>query len=768
MTKIARISANQVVTLGDFQNLASFPRDALDALIQTAVSGGQSSCYAGATAAKTGTTQVTVEAPMFLYKDGTLYTSAGSNAVLDLLQNLPSSGNRRIAAILLQGETNDTDTQSRDFEVDGSVYPPVMDPQPTATVTHRAVRVAIQLGDQAPSPVRPLVDSANTVVAWVTMSSTEVQTVEQSLVNRINSVRVVDGRLTVIEDWQAQAAPAIEGLKSDVAKLIAASSQKVDRGFQRYLLEQLARLNERVGVDQGASYSYTDYFLNEDDSDVTHLAYTAKVEEGIRFSAEDQSTSALALLTPGDPSIQISPGGMLLPKWSEKVLLSVMGRDAEVALANGGSQTSEYKLKTVSRTRVRYGNSMLTCTNTAWWQTGRYDSVTGIFSREGEQFYVDLDPVQGRDNIMDPAHRLVRVQQIFTDTYEEPYWEATVVPASFTGQVGGNTFLMPRSGWITGFNVGFSRIDAGGGDVRLILCETLPNGAPDYKTALADVTVAHANLKVWPQMTRFPIEPTYCEGGKRYEWHVITPGNHWLAMVENNRYAQGSYFVSTDGVWAQGNISQDACFEVLVADFQTSRLVVNLTNWHLSGGITDIDLLVKKIGKDGLFDIYFEVQVGASWVPLTEVASGNSPLYGLPAALNARMVMLGTQEVMPGIRLNESYVTVSRPRTTAVHVSKARTAPGNVDEVHIVAVLEHYVEANHDCSAKLLVGPGYGTQVSPTATSDLTLPEGSIRRVWTFSGIAPTATWKRRIDIATVSPLSVFLGSELTDVAFPA
>ncbi len=767
MTKIARISDNQTVTLEDFDNLAKLPRGALDALISTAINGGTATAYAGADVTKTGTTQVTVGAPWYLYKDGKLFGDDTGAAILNLLPHMPTSGNRRIVAVLLQAQTIDDGTQPRDFVVDGSTYPPVMDPQPTATVTWRRAAVAIQVGDQAPSPVKPVVDLANTVVAWVTLSPTEVVLIEQSTDNRVNSLRVVDGRLTLVEEWRKTAEPAIEGLKTDVAKLLASSAQKLDRQFFAYVMEQLARLSEQSGLPDGYSYSKTDYFLDTTDSDIDHINYVALVEEGIRFAHDNSDTKALSLLTPGDTQIQTSAAGIVLPKYDTKALLSVIGRDSEVALSNGGSQTVEYVLKTISRTRIRYGNSKLVCTNTQWWQSGRYDALAGLFyAADGSTWEVEgAQYTDWSGAIRD--HTIFRVRQYWVDTYEDPYWDAVYVSASYVGQVAGNTFMMPRSGWVTGVRLGFSRIDAGGGDVRLGLCELFENGEPNYKKVLAVTTVAAANLKVWPTLTAFQIEPTFLEGGGRYGWFVITAGNHWLAMVEGNKYAQGSFFVSTDGVWSQGNIALDACFEVLVADFITPRLVVNLNNWNLSGGITDIDLLTKQVVPQGT-SLSYEVQIGSAWVPLAEVASGNSPLYGLPAALNARMVLVGTTDVMPAIKLNESYVTVTRPRTNGVHITEARTAPANVDEVHAVLVLEHYKEADHDLACSLLVGEGYGTEVAPTSTSDEVLPDGSIRRTFTWVGLTPTQTWKRKTTFSTTSALSIFLVSMATDISFPA
>lgn len=765
MTRHVRFSSGQQITIKDFQSLALDPRDAQDILVRTAIDAGRS--YAGAAISKISTTRVQIGTPIVLFDNGAIYTRDEAETIeLDLLSNLPTTGNQRIIAIVLQGQEEEDEVEERDFKI-GVVNNVVQtEARPTATSVLRRAIVATVAGAPAPQPSRPVVDSALVVVGWITLSSTEIVSFEQNLDDKITTLRLAESRMDQIETWRVQAEPAIQGLKSDVSKIIGAASSKVDRQFQGYLLEQLARLNERVGVDQGASYSYTDYFLTVEDSstDETNVSFLAKVEEGCRFSEDNSDTSALALLTPGDTSIQISPGGVLLPKYRETTLLSVKGRDAEVALSNGGSQTIEYTLKTISKTRIRYGNSMLVCTNAQWWQTGRYDTVAGVFYKDGIAYNVEFAEQHTSNN---PKHSIKRLRQIFYDSYDEPYWAATVVDASYNGQIAGNTFMVPRSAWVTGFNLGFSRIDAGGGDVRLVLCEVNESGSPAYDECLAVTTVSHANLKIWPTMTKFSIEPTYLEGGKRYAWFVITPGNHWLSMVEGNRYAQGTFFVSTDGVWSQGNIAQDGCFEILAADFEASRLVVNLNNFNLSGGITDIDLLLKAVQKEGSFYISFEIQVGSNWISLQEVVTGNSPLYGLPAAVNARMIFIGTTDVMPGIKLSESYVTLLRPRTTAVHISDEMVAPGTVDEIHVEAVLEHYIEANHDCGVQILTGGGFATVNNPSSVSDEFLPDGSTRRTWVFTGFTPTTTWKRRINMTTVSALSIYLISEITDVAFP-
>lgn len=762
--KIARITANQNVTVTDYENLSEFPRDALDTLIQSVVSGQLDACYSGATVAKTGTAQVTVETPVILYKDGKLFTGQDTATVLNLLAHIPTSGNRRIVAILLQAQTANDGTEPRDFIVNGSVWPPQVDPQPTATIEWRKASVTIQLGDQAPSPSKPVVDSANTVVAWVTLSSTEIVSVEQNTDNRITTLRSLASRVEVLESWMDETQPVVEGLKTDVAKLVASNSEKLSRDMQVYLLEQLARIFEQVGMPEGKSYSKTDHFLDTTDSDLENVQSLTKVEEGIRFADDNSADFTLGLLTPSDTGVQTSQGGIVLPRYRENNLISILEKSAEHALANGGSQTISYTLKTTSRTRIRYGDPFLVCTNSVWWQNGWYDGVKGIFyTKDGEKYNVEFAEQHPSGN---PNQSYKRLRKIFVDTYEEPYWAATIVQASYTGQVAGNTFMMPRSGWVTGFNLFFSRVDAGGGDVRLALCEIFENGAPNYSACYAATTVAAADLKVHPVATKFAIEPVFLEGGKRYGWFVITSGNHWLAMAENNKYAQGSFFVSTDGLWSQGSISLDACFELLVAEFVAPRVTVNLQPWNLSGGICGIDLMTEQIVPDGC-SISYEVQIGSVWHTLEQIASGASPLFNLPANINARMVMLGTTELMPGITLTNSKATVSRPRTNGVHITKPRVAPGPVTEIIEILVLEHYDEVNHDLSCVIQTGGTFATETPPTAVSDEVQPDGSIRRVFTWTLGTPVTTWKRKTIYSTNSALDIFLVSSATSVSYP-
>lgn len=756
MSRIARISDNQHVTLEDFLNLAKDPRNAMDDVILAAIE--RNAKYYGGTVTRTATTRVTVSTPVILFRLGEVYSRDDAPIEIDFLANLPTSGNQRYCAIVAQGETINDEAEARDFVVDATSNPPTVEAASTSIREYRRCNISVVVGTAAPTPVKPAIDAALTPIAYVLLTSTQVDpVVEQVTTSRITSLGEAVSRLLDVEAFRLRAEDLLNGLRSDIAKLQNASKGNTDLNLTGYMLEQIARLNEATGIGEDAALSATDFFLTDDDSDVQNVNYLARVEEGLRFDYANFDEMPLALLNPGDTRFIVHSNGLLLPKYNNQTLVSIVGRDNEAALSNAGSQNIAYTQRTESKTRIRWGNSKKVCTNSSWWKSGRYDQALGTFRRADETWEVSLEDRNSK-------HR--RLTQFWTDTYDEIYWDRLTTTASYVGNVCGQTFLMPRSAWVTKLRLGFSRVDTGG-DVRVLICKATNAGAPDMDSVLGTATIAQASLKVFPALTEVPLTPVLLEVGQRYALVLITAGNHWLALATNNKYAQGTFFTSTDSAWFQGDIANDACFELIGAEFEAPRVSIDLDNWNLDGGLTDIDILATQVAIEPA-TITYEVRIGGVWTPVQDVGPGNHPLFGLPASVQARMILNGTTEMMPGIFMIRSHVTLSRPRTTALHVSTVRDPAVNVPHVEIIAVLEHYVEANHNCVASLLTGGTFATEIAASSTSDQVLTDGSIKRRWIFSGLTPLNNYKRKISLATTSALSVFHVAELTDVAYPS
>ena len=65
--------------------------------------------------------------------------------------------------------------------------------------------------------------------------------------------------------------------------------------------------------------------------------------------------------------------------------------------------------------------------------------------------------------------------------------------------------------------------------------------------------------------------PTYLAKGNRYAIVLQTAGNHFVHLVHNNKFAQGSLFSSSDGAWSIGDLTKDMAFRLNFAKFRSNR-----------------------------------------------------------------------------------------------------------------------------------------------------------------------------------------------------
>src|SRR5579883_1917080 len=156
MPKITKITDGQQITTSDLQFLAQDPRDAMDMVVNAAVNSG--SVYYGASVTINGTTSIKVATPAILLSAGAVYDNQTAGGVIvDLISQLPTSGNKRIVAVVLQGTEADSDTEARDVVVNASTNPPTVEAQPLATRRQRLAVVATVIGVQAPTPIAPAI-----------------------------------------------------------------------------------------------------------------------------------------------------------------------------------------------------------------------------------------------------------------------------------------------------------------------------------------------------------------------------------------------------------------------------------------------------------------------------------------------------------------------------------------------------------------------------------------------------------------------------------
>ncbi len=394
-----------------------------------------------------------------------------------------------------------------------------------------------------------------------------------------------------------------------------------------------------------------------------------------------------------------------------------------------------------------------------------YDPVQNIFIRP-----VTHETFQILEAIEDsPGHWVYRLQQFWIDEVEEYYWDRVITTHSFSGAIVAETFLNAQDGWLTSVDFFLTRASTDG-DIQVLIVETR-HGAPEFDRVVARATVSTLDLRVYPAHTRANFIPTFLSQGKRYGLVFQTSGNHFLAMVIDNKYAQGMLFIATGAGWAMGDILRDITFRLNFAEFDVPRVAIQLQPLELQNGIAAIDLNVDSI-RPAACSTTFELMVNGTWTPLGSSSAENpNPLNGLPPLLPFRVVLTGTTDLMPGIGVGPNgWAYTWRPRSDFRHISKVQRLPAPVNVVFVDVRLESWRgEPYHECHVRLLTGTGYATVVNPAFQDDSTDPRDGMaivrRLTFEFPEEEMIDSFRIRIEGTTDNVLSCFHVAERVQVS---
>jgi hypothetical protein len=392
-----------------------------------------------------------------------------------------------------------------------------------------------------------------------------------------------------------------------------------------------------------------------------------------------------------------------------------------------------------------------------------FDPIRNILTRGNETFQI-LDV---QDN---PGHTILRLVQFWVDeVLDSYYWRQLVTIEGLSGSVVSQTFLNSQGGWLTSIDLFFTRVTSTG-DVHCLICECGATGAPDYQKVIARTTLPADLLRIQPNATRFQVLPTYLAKGQRYAIVLQTAGNHFISLVHNNKFAQGSMFQSTDGAWSMGDMTKDFAFRLQFAQFRANRCYAQLASLELGGGIAEIDLNYDSTRPPGTTNSY-EIQVNGVWMSLMSYSAGN-PLNALPPLLPFRVLLTGTTDEMPGFGVAaNSRALTSRRRSDFRHISTARTMPTAVNTVYCDFRLESWRgPPYHTFIPRLLTGAGYASVRTPSLIEDEVDPDDPttlIRRcTWNLAALGGTtiSAYKVRCEGTTDNKLSGYLVGERVDV----
>jgi hypothetical protein len=733
----------QEQTASDHNNLQSFARVSFEHIVDDAVT--KSHRYAGFNVTKSAQAEIAVAPGRFYQAGGAVF--ARSSSLTQSMVPYLAAASKRIVAVSVFGQENDTDVTERDFLV--NVETNQTEPDSVALTRARDAVLAFTAGSESPDPQAPAIPVAHVTIAHVLLDPTQVLSVTMLTDNAVASTEVLDQRTDVLEEFRRQIEPRVASLASDLAALANQIRQKGEMTEIASLYVDIARMKERLELPDDASAYGADRFLDDEESDAQNaqsLGYDARIDEGLRFAPANESAAEMDVFSANDPNARLS-NGLLLPAYSDVLKLQVGPMHSDLGIAQYGFQTHDVVQRTISRQRIRYGAQFKVSSSKQWWLSGEYDPATRIFSKDGESFLV-LDPDKVR------KHKKTRLVEMFIDAWDESYWDHLVLEHQIVGAQVAQSFLVSNDMWLT--KVGFY-LTAKGADeaVHLTLCETA-NGVPDLSKAILQVSVPHTALlqNAW---NRVQVTPTFLRAGGRYALVLTSNAAHRVGMAYGQSYTDGTFFYSTDGAYYYGDLTKDLMIELWGARFNSPQVAIELKPINLDGGMRAIDILAGTIAPESTELIYEIKAPGGDWVPL---APGGPPaLTGAPPLVQFRARFIGTRDMQPGLMLAGSRLSVSRPKTSFRHVSTPITLAAASNNIFVRLLLEYFDDTPHDCTCRLRIG---GTDETPDVVTDrvVSAADGRIERTFNFQLGAAVSGFTVVIDGATNSPASMFHAAE--------
>lgn len=738
----------QELQAADLNNVETFADESLQHIITDSITAERQ--IVGLQVIAKSATEIEINPGRLWAGDAGKVYSLAEKQTLSIFSYLPLQ-DKKWLTVSVYGQEVDADTQPRDFLID--LQTGQTEPRAVAMERRREVISHITAGLESSDPQKPEAPTGYTTIAHIKLNPSGISEIELADNKKLMRLFDVNERVKAVEAWKSIAQPAISTLTSDVAALANRLNEVSGIDMIYSLASDMARLKELQNLPDEYAYYGADHYLDNEESEITDSEYYANVDEGVRFPWSGQDQKQIALLNPIDSAVK-QYSGFLLPAFSEEIRIATRGYAGDIPISQYQYQTFEIKQGTISRTVINYGPTRTVCTNSAWWRSGQYDPVKKIFVNDGETYEVDWD-LYGSVTAL-PT--FVRIRQFWRTTISTPYWYGVTTTHNINGSQIGQTFLNAQNSWLTKIGLYFTAKDTQG-IVYLHLCET-HNGVPNLKRCIGKASINPGDINKYPVPTVFEFDrPVYLSAGTRYALVITTAGNHKIAIVSGQQYTQGTLFYSMDGEYYQGDFTKDLMMDFYYAKFTNPHIIVNLQPLSLSGGIGDIYLFAGMIVPQTT-SLVFEYQHLGIWKRID--ASTGDILLGLPAMLPLRMIMSGSEDIMPAIDLTGSIVRVSRPATIFKHISTLRTLPQAKHNFQVQLLLEGWDGAKHTCTAKLKSG---SNTYNPVLVSDTVVADGSIRRVAVFDTTTPIASYRIIIEGATTTALNCFHVAERIDVA---
>lgn len=757
MTKRTIFNANEKITSPDMTAIGEHHVETSGNIVGDAI--GYPHHYAAVTVSETSSVTATIN-PGRLFINEKLYDLDDAFDI-DLTPRLPLVlGDTVWIALLLRGATV-IDTAQRTVRTD--VDTGTTDLQTVNKTERLTVQCVDQAGIPGPTPLKPTVSANECVVAWVLLAQTGIQSIEMNADHRVKSLFQVEGRVTIVEARLETLEQVAATLRTDLSAVSAKQREAVRPEIFNQVRFDVAAVKRQLRLFENdpAAYFY-DPALVKDKWDIENSLWLARIKEGIRFDWASYRDSQLALYDAGNPDV-VTIDGLMMPKFVEEVKLSVTGGTGSKNISQLVHTEVTAVQRSISRSATELGPIVQVCENQQdWAAAGLSDARVGsTMSVAGETFNVvgqSTTGVGGAWNA-DPAsvgHKSYDVQALSVSTWTETYWDYVTTTYGLNGSVVGQTWLNSQAMIMTGIRLKFTRVGSDG-DVHLVVYECGADGLPDFNKAIIKSTVAHDDLAVgW---VKFGFRPSLLDPGKRYTWQTVTTGNHALSYSTDNKFAQGSSWLMTDGAVVQGSTTEDYDFEVLGASQMATRTVIEFQPLTLDGGMTYIRLVAAGWAPSGTSQLWqFQPEGSTDWY---DMSPANADIfYGLPALIRLRLVMVGTTDLAPAIVMDAfARGETGRTRGDMRALTDAIDFGVSTTAVTVDLMIDRWKAAEHTATIKLING---ASTITATATSIWQDPDNDMRRrlTATFSGLTATTSVAVQIE-GTKTGVDEFFGESL-------
>lgn len=725
-----RILPWQEVPASDLMAMQSGPRDSVDALVADML--GTDASYVGLSVTAPGSTSLAI-APGRYYTGGKRYRLDAPSAQ-SLLAHLPVTGLRRIVLVCVYEQEVETDEADRRFLTSVTGTRDYVS-RPTSTRIRRQIGIQLVAGAPGGAAIAPTPAAGLFEVARVELDSSGIVGVPtMSDEHRFRGTPYILGVIDGMQDTLDEVSGQLLSMRSDLTSMQGALDAKASDEELLAAAQNIARLNERLGIPDGRIGYHVDVFESEVESDVAYPGYDAWIDQNaLQFPRAATVSVAPALLNPTDGRVRISSDGLVLPAYTDEVRLAVARQTATMRPADGAQANWVFKRSRLGRTMMYYGSG------------NNRDRIRADL-RKSKSVRL-FDPESNSWEVVDLSAQDWHIESDFWSrdcvkiriSEDYPTWQQVVSVVS--GALVRQTFLNSRNGWLTQWRFAVTE-RVGGSPIWVAICKVKAGGEADLGRCIALTQVAAADIDIHPQLTTANFVPTFLRAGK-YAVVVVTAGGHVLGTSSQGRAYRGDLGRSNDGATVTDFPGVDLTSQFRFAEFSNNRTTVELNAIELAGGIRNVDFIM--YGREpGNSTLTLAAQIGGVWrnldrTDLTALAAG-------PNIIPLKLIFDGSPSLMPGIRLAASRIVGWRSKSALLHVSTPQLLPSASTQIVLSTHVRDFDSAKHTITPTLLTGAGYATETAAASvvvrqTADPRLKE--VRASFAL-GVA-AASFKRKL-----------------------